>query len=110
MAYGTWAAFVNFDYGKLASVKAFFIQGIFAFIATLNLGLFAKTLYSRLGRNRLAVIASFICCSALLCTIPTSLHWFAGTPNIFQSVLPGLLWGTLYLAMILIINHKENAC
>jgi hypothetical protein len=107
LIYGSWAAFSNFEFGMVAAAKAFSIQGLFAFVATLSLGLLAKTLYWKWGKNVSALIASFLVCFTIICTVPTCLHWFAGTPNITQSILPGLVWGSFYLAAILLIGQKD---
>jgi hypothetical protein len=108
IVYGGWAAFTNLSHGTLIATKAFLVQGIFALLATLGLSLLARRLYDQLGKNYSALTAAFCSCFLIIATVPALLHTWVGTPNIIQSILPGLIWGTLYLTATLVQCHKES--
>ncbi|WP_132702038.1 hypothetical protein [Reinekea marinisedimentorum] len=108
LAYGSWAAWSNHDFGMTAATKAFAAQGSFAFAATLTLTLIAASLYRRLGKTVTALAGAFGCCFVISATVPAGLHWFIGTPNIFQSILPGLIWGSVYLLSYLLFLHRTS--
>ncbi len=101
IVYGSWAAFSNVSYGYNTVLIAFLIQGGYAFVSTLALGVAVIHTFRRLGSSRAARIGSFLLGFTVLCTVPAGLHVLAGTPNIVQSILPGLIWGTGYLVLLL---------
>ncbi len=108
LVYGSWAGFTNRDYNLVVILKAFFTQGLFAFIATLLLGTAAQNLFRRNGADYKALFISFGVCFVIICCVPSTLHWLIGTPHIFYSVLPGLIWGSLYIGILLALHHKES--
>ncbi|MEJ2041926.1 MAG: hypothetical protein P8X74_12275 [Reinekea sp.] len=107
IAYGLWAAFSNWEFGQLSALKALLIQGSFAFSATLFLTLLAKTLYFHLGRNLAAFAGAFFICFLIISIVPATLHWLAHTPNILQTILPGLVWSSVYLLIVIQLQHRE---
>lgn len=107
LIYGVWAAYVNLTFGPDVALKAALIQGGFAFFATLSLGLLAKIIYVRCGANRIAVVISFSLCFGVMFIVPFSLHYVLGTPNIIQSMIPGLIWGSGYIGLLIRTLHKE---
>lgn len=101
LAYGGWSALCNAAFGTTSMLLAFAIQGGYAFASTLLLGRIAKRLMQTLGTSPHAHTMTFLICLILMCAIPLSLHRLAGTPEIFISLLPGLIIGSLYLASLL---------
>jgi len=106
LAYGSWAAFSNIDFGLITALKAFGVQGLFAFTTTLGLSLLAARLYRSFGANYTAILFSFLLCFILIGTVPPVLHWLISTPNIFKSILPGLIWGSIYILGYLVFYHR----
>lgn len=103
LAYGGWAAFSNWEYGDLYIwLTAGLVQGTFAFVATLLLT--RLVLFLRGWREgRLNGLTVFLCCSSILLVVPALSQWFAGTPNILQSILPGAVIGHLYLLYVVCV-------
>lgn len=108
MLYGSWAGFSNANYGALAIFKAFLIQGLFAFSATLLLGALAGKLYRKLNATLSALALSFIICMLIAVCVPGGLHHIFGTAEILQSMLPGLIIGNFYILALLITEHKKT--
>ena len=98
LAYGGWAAFSNMAFGMKPMLLAFLVQGSFAFVSTWLLTKLVIALLKQQSGRRMPV---FLLCSFLLAAIPASLHALAGTPNIFQAMLPGLILGNGYLWLLL---------
>ncbi|MBU2863239.1 hypothetical protein KO489_05245 [Reinekea forsetii] len=101
LGYGSWAALANSNYGLKVSLLAFSIQGSFAFVSTLFSGLVAIYIFQKLPFKPLKYAASLLITMTCLCAIPFILHRVAQTPNIFASMLPGIVIGTLYLSLLL---------
>lgn len=107
IGYGSWAAYSNATFGRFVAMKAFCVQGSFAFLATMTLTALAAWLYHSWGRSWQAITCSFIACFSIMATIPTTLHLLIKTPNILLSILPGLICGSLYILGYLFVLHKQ---
>ena len=94
--YGGWAAYSNSEHGNHAALMAFMAQGSFAFVSTWLLA-YTVTSLSRFQKAGPRHFIIFLQCSLLLLIIPVILHLLAGTPDILQAMLPGLLIGNTYL-------------
>jgi len=105
--YGGWSGYCNIEYSELIALKAALIQGLFAFTATLGITVLARYLFNRWGKNKAALCTSFLFCFIILATVPSTIHWLLKTPEIFYSILPGLIWGSLYILGYLIMFHKR---
>ncbi len=101
IGYGIWSAFCNWSHGIKTAISAFLVQGSFAFTSTLLLSVLAITLMRKLSDARFTKSLTFLICYIFIATIPASLHWLAGTPEIFASILPGLIIGSAYLTFLL---------
>jgi len=118
--YGSWAAYSNYEYGIEPFLVAGLVQGSFAFAATLALALVVSWLLRWQRQTRKhptfqradeeiplptsTVYQSaqvFVIVSILLATIPATLHYAAGTPDILQAMLPGLILGNGYLIVLI---------
>ena len=102
--YGGWGYWVNLGYGHEMALKVFMAQGSYSFILTLIMTMLIEGLYrlftcrgSRDQWSRSRVDWSTILSS---CFVVFSGSWlvnvFAGTPEIFKTVLLGYMFGGLY--------------
>lgn len=105
--YGGWAAYANFEHGRDAWTMAATIQGIYAFISTLSVTVCAQWIYMKCGRGVRGIVLGFSISFVLMLAIPVGVHSLAGTPDILQTILPGLIWGALYLLSYLVLQEKS---
>ncbi len=100
MFYGGWAAYSNVEHELSNIVMAFIIQGGFAFLSTWLLTSFITWLIQRQQPSPQYRFI-FLQCAAMLVFIPGGLHMAAGTPNIIQAMLPGLIIGNSYAGFLI---------
>ncbi|WP_432455528.1 MULTISPECIES: hypothetical protein [unclassified Agarivorans] len=97
LGYGAWAALVNREYGPVVSLRAGLVQGSYAFVSTALISYVARAVLQRWGYHQhiryLAMLLSWL----VMLSIPSLLHLWQHTPNWQQAMLPGVLFGSLYL-------------
>lgn len=108
LGYGAWAIYANYEHGMDAWLMAGILQGLLSFFITLGLTIIATRLYHFFGRGVKGVTLSWAVNVMLLATIPYSIHFSAGTPNILQTILPGLTIGSCYLILYLLSLHRKS--
>lgn len=96
LAYGGWAFFVNYDHGLHAATKAAFTQGSYSFAVTLVMTLFMEYLFRLLANPTLRFCVTFFGTCAVLYSTSWGVNALAGTPEIFMTILPGIIIGTAY--------------
>lgn len=101
LGYGIWAAWINYSTESNQFIVAGATQGVYAFFTTLLLKLLVDFILSQLSGMKEAKLLTWGICLILLASIPTILHWLVGTVEIFAAVLPGIIFGGLYLLFIL---------
>lgn len=104
--YGGWAVYANFEYGQKVGLTAGLIQGVYAFCSTLSITLIALWVYRRCHNRSVGLVAGFSVSFMVMLIIPWAVHSVTGTPNILQTVLPGIIWGSVYLAFILYLQTR----
>ena len=115
LGYGGWAVYVNYEHGVHAWMMAGAIQGTYAFLSTLFITHIARIVYLKCGCKIRGILTGFGMSFLIMLAIPLLLHNVAGTPNIWQTILPGLIWGSIYLIGFLVIlefkdtNAKKNS-
>lgn len=96
LAYGAWAYWVNRDHGETMASRAAMTQGGYSFLLTLCLTLMIEWLFgmTRHWRYQQWLLSIFTC----LCLYASSytVNAWAGTPEIFATILPSALMSTLY--------------
>jgi len=96
LLYGTWAWFANSSHGSAAAWKAFATQGFVSFSVTFFITAVMEAL-SRIGAN---CVLQFIYAAGgaivLTVTYTVGMHWFMGTPEIFNTAAPVLTLGSIY--------------
>lgn len=107
LLYGGWAVYANFEHGQKAWLTAGLVQGVYAFLSTLCVTLVALNIYRRYHGGFRGMAAGFSVGFGVMLVIPWAVHSVAGTPNKLHTVLPGLIWGTVYLGAILYLHSKQ---
>lgn len=106
--YGSWAFYANYDHGATAAWLAGFIQGSYAFVSTLTVTLLALKIYHHYKGGIKGVTLGFSASFVAMLVIPWAVHTAAGTPDTLQTVLPGLIWGSIYLVAVLYLQLKKT--
>ena len=104
-AYGGWAAYSHWEFARSVIITAFAIQGGFAFSSTWLLNASVLWMIGKQQPTPKPVLTFCICFAALL-AIPVSLHLAAGSPNMWQAILPGLTIGSAYAAWVIRASLK----
>lgn len=102
LGYGGWAIFANFEHGIKPGVIAGLVQGVYAFISTLSITHIARWVFLKFNCAWRGITVGFIASFIVMIALPLSVHNLAGTPDIWQTILPGLIWGSIYLIGFLI--------
>ena len=120
LGYGGWAVFVNFEHGMHSWLMAGIVQGAYAFVSTLSITHIARWVFLKCKCAFKGITTGFIVSFIVMVAIPLVVHHFAGTPDVWQTILPGLIWGSIYLMGFLVsldfklriqptrIKHKNN--
>lgn len=110
LGYGGWAVYANYEHGIHAGLMAGCVQGVYAFFSTLSITQVARTAYVKHQGGLRGMLAGFSLSALVMLTIPLVVHHLAGTPDLLQTILPGLIWGSLYLIGFLIsLDMKMRA-
>jgi hypothetical protein len=107
LGYGGWAIYANYEHGIHAWMMAGAVQAIYAFISTLSITHIARKVFIKYDCGVRGVMAGFIASFIVMLAIPLLVHSFFGTPNIWQTILPGLIWGSIYLIGFLLTLDKK---
>lgn len=108
LGYGGWAFFANMGHGIHAGIMAGLVQGIYAFFSTLSVTYIAHWAFHKYDCGIRGILAGFFSSFLLMLLIPTIVHNLIMTPNILKTILPGLIWGSLYLFSYVIVLEKKN--
>lgn len=108
VAFGSWAAFVNSEYGMFVLVRSGLGQGAYALCSTWIVTRVATNVFAFTGRTTQGMILSFVSSFLVMVSIPLTIHLLIGTPEITNAILPGLLWGSAYLAVYIWLLSKTG--
>lgn len=110
--YGSWAIFVNFMHGKESAIKAGLVQGVYSFILTFFMTLLLEAIYLRALKLVKAEIVAITVTVVISCSIVFSGSWLvnylSGTPEIFNTVILGYIFGGLYSIVYTVGLAKEG--
>lgn len=107
IGYGGWAVYANFEHGAHAWIMAGVIQASYAFLSTLMITHVARYAFLKFNCAYRGIAAGFIISFIVMLAIPVTVHEIAGTPNILETILPGLIWGSIYLISFLVsLDYK----
>lgn len=108
IGYGIWAFYANHEYGISMAASAAMLQGIYAFCATLCSAHIGHTMLKIYGYNTRGVIIGTGAAFLLMLCISVSIHAINKTPDIAQTILPGMIWGTFYMLFFLVALSKKH--
>ena len=106
--YGTWAAYANAEHGRDIALTAGAVQASYAFASTLSVSVCALWAYQRFGRGGYGILLGFGCSFALMLAIPLFIHTLLGTPELWLTILPGLIWGSMYIVVFLLLKERAH--
>ena len=107
LVYGLWAAAVNLEHGLSVAVRAGMGQGAYAFVATLLIASLALNTYRRLHYTHFALVLAFVLSATLMVAIPLSVHTVIHTPDKWQAMSLGLVWGLAYIVWLLGVEWRK---
>ncbi|MCF7980979.1 MAG: hypothetical protein K9K86_03270 [Pseudomonadales bacterium] len=96
MGYGAWAFYVNHAYSLAISLKAAITQGSYSFVITLTMSWLMELLHQAFDTTRTRLPLTILITCLLLYTTSWGINALLGTPEIFMTILPGAVIGTLY--------------
>ena len=102
LAYGGWAVFANYEHGLDIAVPSGLIQGIYAFLSTLTITIVAQKVFVKYNCGIRGVLTGFSLSFVVMLAFPFVVHRLNGTPDIWETILPGLIWGSIYLLGFLV--------
>jgi hypothetical protein len=105
LGYGGWAVYANYEHGMHAWAMAGGIQAVYAFFSTYCITHVARWAFVKYDCGVKGILAGFAMSFIIMLAIPLSVHNFFATPDIWQTILPGLIWGSIYLLGLLITLH-----
>ena len=106
--YGSWAAWVNSEYGIEVSLRAGLGQGIYAFFSTWFVTATARKMLVRYGNGWLGKAVSFTMAFLVMLAFPAVIHNVLRTPDIIEAILPGLIWGSGYIGFVIWVSAKTT--
>ena len=83
-------------------------QGVYAFASTWLVTATAQQLLARLGYQPRGLVLSFLITFALMLSIPLLIHTLLQTADIWEAILPGLVWGSGYIILILRLDLRAH--
>ncbi len=98
LVFGSWAAFVNSEYGILVLVRTGLGQGVYALFSTWIVTRTVAGVMNRMAGNSLRFFSSFAAGFIVMLSIPLAIHTVLGTPEVLLAIAPGVLWGTIFIA------------
>ena len=94
--YGGWAYYINHSHGSSAALKALFTQGSYSFTLTLIMAFIMEWLFQLSSKPVTRFCLTFFITSLFLYSTSWGINFWAGTPEILLTILPGAIIGTLY--------------
>ena len=98
LVFGSWAAFVNSEYGTFVLVRTGLGQGIYALFSTWIVTRTVAEVMKLTQGHTLRFFVSFASAFVVMVSIPIVIHAVLGTPKILLAIAPGVLWGSLFIA------------
>lgn len=108
VVFGGWAAYVNSEYGLFVLLRTGLGQGLYALFSTWIVSRTAADVYAFAGGKWRGFVAAFVASFLIMISIPLAIHHFLGTPEIIAAILPGIVWGSGYLATFLWVLSKDR--
>ena len=107
LVFGGWAAFVNREYGPVVTIRSGMGQAVYALFSTWIVSRTAVRTFSIAGRGAQGVFWGFVVSFMVMISIPLTIHYALATPEIFNAILPGIVWGSGYIATYLWVLARD---
>ena len=107
LVFGGWAAFVNREYGSLVTIRSGMGQAVYALFSTWIVSRTAVSVFSIAKGGAQGVLGSFVVSFIVMISIPLTIHHALATPEIFNAILPGIVWGSGYIATYLWVLSRD---
>ncbi len=107
LVYGVWAGFANSEHGFSVALRSGMGQGLYAFFSTWLVTSVARRSYYFFGCGKKGGFLGFAISFLVMLTLPLSVHAALATPNVWQAISPGLVWGSGYIAFYLWQFHRR---
>ena len=108
LIYGSWAGWVNSEYGLVISLRAGLGQGVYAFFSTWVVTAVARKILYKFGLNWKGMLMSFLVTFQVMLAFPVVIHNILMTPDIIEAILPGLIWGSGYIAGVIWLARRAG--
>lgn len=106
--YGSWAAYANSEYGTSTMLSAGLAQGFYALFSTWIVTATASKVLTQMGPTHIGMALAFIVTFAVMLAIPFSVHTLLKTPDMWQAITPGLVWGSVYIGGFILKTRNER--
>lgn len=83
-------------------------QGSYAFFSTWIVTATARKTLRHFGPNWQGISLSFLSSFSIMLIFPITIHAILHTPDVVEAILPGLIWGSIYIALVIRINLKKT--
>lgn len=107
LVYGAWAAYANAEHGSFIAARSGLGQGIYAFVSTWLVAMVAFKSVGFSNNRILQIFIAFTLTFLVMLTIPLVIHMVLQTPNVWQAILPGLVWGSGYILVLLWLKTRQ---
>jgi len=101
--YALWAYYSN----EGSAVRSAFMQGSMSFFMTIFLAIMLEFIYKKASAAISAIIFALLLIWSIM-TLQAIVHYVIGTDNIFMTILPGLLLGTVYVIVYLVDLDRKK--
>ena len=98
LVFGSWAAYVNREYGTFVLVRTGLGQGVYALFSTWIVTHTVAEVMNFTKGNSLRFLFGFASGFIVMVSIPLAIHTALGTPEIVLAIAPGVLWGSIFIA------------
>ena len=95
MGYGGWAYYANYMHGLMAGVKAAVVQGGYSFALTFTMTMLMEKIFHLFRNPVKRFVITFLGTCFILYFTSWFINYLAGTPEIFMTILPGYIIGTV---------------
>lgn len=93
--YGGWAYYANYMHGLMVGVKAAIVQGGYSFALTFAMTMLMERIFSFFDNPIKRFAITFLGTCLLLYFTSWFINYLAGTPEIWMTILPGYIIGTV---------------
>lgn len=94
--YGAWAAWANHEHGATTIAIAALTQGTLSFTVTTLVTTAMIETFRRISGRRARFLLTASGPMAAVLLIMATVHWLVGTPNVWQTIAPSALFGSIY--------------